>query len=105
MGDVEGIEEGVLISQAEVVLDVVMEVTGDGTAGVFVIALERDEIIALLVEDLPDDGSLASHGAGRHDATLDGQELQEFRNGGDFIGLAVCLELAHDESAVLRAPS
>ena len=60
VGGVEGIEEGVLISQAEVVLDVVMEVTSDGTAGVFVIALERDEIIALLVEDLPDDGSLAS---------------------------------------------
>ena len=50
MRGVEGIEEGVLISQAEVVLDVVMEVAGDGTAGSFVIALERDEIIALLVE-------------------------------------------------------
>ena len=71
MGDAEGIEEGVLIPQAEVVLDVAMKVAGDGTVGSFVIVLERDEIIALLVEDLLDDGSLASHGVDRHDATLD----------------------------------
>lgn len=62
VGDVKGIEEGAFISQVEVVLDVVVKVAADGTVGSFVIALEGDEIIALLFKDLPDDGSLASHG-------------------------------------------
>ena len=75
VGGVEGIEEGVRISQAEVVLDVVVKVSGDGTVGPFVIALEGDEIIALLVADLLDDGSLAPHGVDRHDTALDGQKL------------------------------
>ena len=66
VGDVKGIEEGILISQAEVVLDVVVKVPGDGTVGPFVIALEGDEIIALLVVNLLDDGSLAPHSVDRH---------------------------------------
>ena len=105
-------EEGVLISQAEVVLDVVVNVSSNAAVGSFVIALEGDEIIALLVMNLLDYGFLASHGVDRHDTALDGQELQEFRNGGVLIGLAVRpriesgagFELTHDEAAVLRAP-
>lgn len=46
VGEVKGIEEGILIAPAEAVLDVVMKVAADGTVGPFVIALERDEIIA-----------------------------------------------------------
>ena len=38
MSDVKGIEEGVLIAQAEVVLDVVMKVAADDAVGPFVIA-------------------------------------------------------------------
>ena len=56
-----------------------MEVTSDGTVGVFVIALERDEIIALLVEDLPDDGSLASHGV---DVTMQPLMARSFKSSG-----------------------
>src|SRR5687768_11304096 len=89
----------------EIVRDVLMKVLGDRSVGLFVIVLQRQEVIASLVQDLCRNLRLASHGINGHNTAVDGQQLQESWNRCDLIRFAVRLQLANDETAVLRTPS
>src|SRR5439155_2469936 len=89
----------------QLVLDVRMKVLLDSLIGLFVIALQRQEVVAFLGSDLTCDGRLAAHGIHGHHTPFEGEQLEEFWNRGDRIRLAVRLQLAHDKTAVLRTPS
>ena len=93
------------IAPREIVLDVLMNVLGDRSVGLFVMVLQRQEVIASLVQDLCRHRGLASHGINGHHTAVDGQQLPKSWNRGDLIRLAVRLQLANDETAVLRTPS
>ena len=101
MRGVESVKEVMIISPGEVVLDMVVEVRCNRMVCLFMIVLQCQEIITLLLNDLFRDLSLTSHRINRDNAALDGQKLQELWNRGDFVGLALCLELAYDQSTIL----
>ncbi len=67
------------------------------------VALERQHIVATLVEDLLGDLPLAAHGINRHQAPSEGQLPQEFGQGGDLIGFVLDLDLSQHQ-AIGRGP-
>ena len=58
------------------------------------IGLEHQQVIGTPVEDLASDRLLAAHGIQRHDAVLQGQRLEQRRDRGDLVRLAIDLALA-----------
>src|SRR5262249_44020826 len=92
---IEGIKEVLGGAPRQLVLDVRMKVLLDSLIGLFVIALQRQEVVAFLSSDLTCDGRLAAHGIHGHNTPFDGEQLSEFWNRGDLIRLAVMLQLAH----------
>ncbi len=51
------------------------------------IAFERQNVIALFIDDLARDIALAVHGFDGDDGTLDGQHVEQGGNGEDLVGL------------------
>ena len=68
-----------------------------------VIGLEHQQVIGTPIEDLAGDRLLAAHGIQRHDAVLQGQRLEQRRDRGDLVRLAVDLTLAKRQ-ALLAGP-
>ena len=104
MGVIERVKEIVLVPPREMVFDILMKVLFNSRIGFLMIAFECEEIVASLLQDLLGDMGLASHGLDSDNASFDQQQLQQVRNRGDLIGFAVGLQLANDETAVLRTP-
>src|SRR5215470_19365473 len=104
VGVVERIKEMGRIAPWEIVLDLRMKVLGNRCVGLFVIVLERQEVVPTLVQDLCSNGRLTAHRINGDNATVDRQELKEFWYGRDLIGLLLCFDLSNDKSAVLRTP-
>ena len=102
---IEGIKEILGSAPGQLVLDVLMKVLFDSGIGLFVIALQCQEIVAALGLDLVRDGRLTSHRIDSHNTAFDGEQLQEFRNSGDLIGLRIRFDLAHDEATLIGTPS
>ena len=57
------------------------------------IALQGQDVVGLLVHDLPGDGALAAHGVDGDDGTLDGQHVEQLGDGEDLVGLVRHLDL------------
>ena len=57
------------------------------------VALQRENVIGLLVDDCLRDFALAAHGVDGHHRALDGQKLEQRRNGDDLVGLVADLGL------------
>ena len=53
----------------------------------------REDVIGLLVDDCLGDVALAAHGVDGHHRALDGQKLEQRRNGDDLVGLVADLGL------------
>src|SRR3954454_10767825 len=68
-----------------------------------VIGLEPQQVIGAPVEDLARDRLLAAHGIQRHDAVFQGQRLEQRRDRGNLVRLAVNLTLA-ERQALLTGP-
>src|SRR5208282_446727 len=51
------------------------------------VALQREDVVGLLVDDFLRDVALATHGVDGHHRALDGQQLEQRRNGDDLVGL------------------
>lgn len=60
------------------------------------IALEGKNVVGALIDYLPDDLLLAPQGVSGHNASLDVESLEQFRDYGDFIGFVVGLHLSQD---------
>src|ERR1700692_381348 len=67
------------------------------------IGLERDEIIGAPFEDLADDRFLAAHRVQGHDAALEIQRVEQFRNGSNLVRLIADLALAEHQAPLARA--
>jgi hypothetical protein len=68
-----------------------------------VIGFEHQEVIGTPVEDLAGDRLLAAHGIQRHDAVLQGQSLEQRRDRGDLVRLAIDLALAERQPLLAGA--
>ena len=66
------------------------------------ISFDCQGVISLLFRDFHGDPALATHGIGRHDATFDVEELEQFRYRGDLIGFAVDFFLTDDDTVFSR---
>src|SRR5262249_15345766 len=66
------------------------------SVGLFVVALQGQEIVTTLALDLISNGRLAAHRIDGHNTAFDGKQVQKVWNGRDLIGLAVRLQLADD---------
>src|SRR4051794_16333515 len=66
------------------------------------IALEGQNVVGLLVQDLLRDAALASHGLDGHDGALDRQQVQQLGDGDDLIGLVRHLDLTQHEALTGR---
>src|SRR6202166_1852396 len=62
------------------------------------IGLERDEIIGAPFEDLADDRFLAAHRVQGHDAALEIQRVEQFRNCSNLVRLVADLALAEHQA-------
>jgi hypothetical protein len=58
------------------------------------IGFEHQQVIGAALQDLASDRLLATHGIQRHDAVLQGQRLEQRRDRGDLVRLAIDLPLA-----------
>src|SRR3954447_4001825 len=67
------------------------------------IGLEDQQIIRVPVQDPASDRLLAAHGIQRHDAVLQGERLEQRRDRGDLVRLAIDLTLA-EHQALLAGP-
>src|SRR3954470_3616016 len=67
-------------------------------AGRAKIGLEHQQVIGTPVEDLAGDRLLAAHGIQRHDAVRQGQRLEQRRDRGDLVRLAIDLTLAKSQT-------
>jgi len=72
---IEGIKEVLGGAPRQLVLDVRMKVLLDSLLGLFVIALQRQEVVAFLSPDLTCDGRLAAHGIHGHNTPFEGEQL------------------------------
>ena len=68
-----------------------------------VIGLEHQQVIGAPLQDPVGDCLLAAHGIQRHDAVLQGQRLEQRRDRGDLVRLAIDLTLA-ERQALLAGP-
>src|SRR3954465_2400969 len=64
--------------------------------------LQPQEIVGPLGPNLCRDVLLAAHGVERHDATVEMQGVEQLRNGGDLVRLAVDLALTEHQSLITR---
>src|SRR4051812_34466669 len=67
------------------------------------ISLERQQVVASARQDLFGDRGLAAHRIQRHDAVLQGELVQQRRNGGNLVRLAIDAALAQHQ-ALLTGP-
>src|SRR4051812_501538 len=67
------------------------------------VALEGQDVVAVLIDDPPGDVTLTIEGVDGHDRSLQRQHLQQPGHGGDFIGFRVGGDLRQDE-ALVTAP-
>jgi hypothetical protein len=67
------------------------------------VALQRQDVVAALIDDLPGNGTLAVERVGGHDRALQCEHLQKLRHGGDLIRLGVGGNL-RQHKALLAAP-
>jgi len=63
----------------------------------FLIFLDRQDVVAAALDDLLGNGFLTAHRIDRHQGAMQVQQLQQLGNSGDFIGLAVHRHLAESE--------
>ena len=67
-----------------------IEVIGDLGFERWLVALEREQVVSLVLNDLIGDGDLTAHGVDSHQRSFElfgfGQVVEKFRNGRDFIG-------------------
>src|SRR3954452_40762 len=71
-----------------------------GLEGTAVIGLQRQEIVGALGPDPRGNVLLASHRVERHDGALEMQGVEQLRDGGDLVRLAVDLALAEHQSLI-----
>src|SRR4051795_9908177 len=64
------------------------------------VALESQNIVAALVNDLPGDGALAGQGGERPDGGLEGQHVPQFWDGSNFVGLGLGRDLCQDKALI-----
>ena len=57
------------------------------------VALQREDVVGLLVDDFLCDFALAAHGVDGHHRALDSQKVEQRRNGDDLVGLFADLDL------------
>ena len=76
MGVIKRVKEILRIASGEIVLDVLMKVLCHGSVGLFVIALQGQEIVAALGEDLVRNRRLTAHRIDGDDTTFDGEQLE-----------------------------
>ena len=62
------------------------------------IALQREHVISLLVDNLAGNLALAAHGIDGDDGTLDRHHVEELGDGEDLVGFVGHLDLTHDET-------
>src|SRR3954468_16168301 len=67
------------------------------------VALEGQDVVAVLIDDLSGDVTLAVEGIDGHDRSLERQHLQQLGHGGDLIGFRLGGDLGQDE-ALVTAP-
>jgi len=101
---IEGIKEVLGRAPGQLVFDVLMKVLFDRSAGLFVMALQGQEIVATLVPNLLSDGRLTAHRINGHQTTFDGSQREEVRNGGKLIGLFLRFDLAYHKATLLGTP-
>jgi hypothetical protein len=68
-----------------------------------VIGLEHQQVIGAPLQDPVGDCLLAAHGIQRHDAVLQGQRLEQRRDRGDLVRLAIDLTLAERQPLLAGA--
>ena len=76
---------------------------GDIIMEPFLIVFDLDDIIGLCMDNRLSDFFLAPHGVKRDNSTPQIQDFYQFRDGGDFVGLVIGLELAQHQ-ADIRSP-
>jgi hypothetical protein len=76
-----------------VAADWIAKCEAEGRAEKTLIALECQDIVGLLIDDLLSDGPLAAHGVDGHDRPLDFEHFQKPENGDDLVGLLADLDL------------
>ena len=81
-----------------------MKVPFNRSVGLFVVALQGQEIVAPLALDLASNGRLASHRIDGHNKAFDGEQLEQFWNGRNLIGLGISFDLAYNEATVIGTP-
>ncbi len=69
---IEGIKEILGGTPGEMMFNVLMEVSFDGSRGFFVVALQGQEIVPTLRPDLASDGGLTAHRINGHNTAFDG---------------------------------
>jgi hypothetical protein len=74
----------------------------DRLLGRRLVALEGQDVVAPVVDDLLGDRRLAAHGVERDDAAFQRQQAQQLRQGDDLVRLVVDLDLAQDQPVVGR---
>src|SRR3954469_16520933 len=67
-----------------------------------VIGLENQQVVGPARQDLLGDGGLAAHGVQRHDAVLQCELVQQFRDGCDLVGRLVNTTLAQHKALLAR---
>jgi hypothetical protein len=61
------------MTPSEMRFNVLMQMLGDRSIGLFVMTLQCQAIVAALVPNLASDGRLAAHGIDRHNTPFDGE--------------------------------
>jgi hypothetical protein len=72
--------------------------TPTSSRNVPLIALERDDVIGLLVDDFPGDAALTPHRVYGDDGAFDRHHVEQGRNGDNLIGFFRYRDLPHDET-------
>jgi hypothetical protein len=69
-----------------------------------VIALECQEIVATLVQDVRSNGGLTAHRINGDNAACDGEQVEQGWNSRDLVRLLIRFDLAYNETALIRTP-
>src|SRR5207245_10140148 len=101
---IEGIKEVLGRAPGQLVFDVLMKVPFNRSVGLFVVCSQGPEIVSPLALDLASNGRLASHRIDGHNTAFDGEQLEQFWNGRDLIGLGISFDLAYNEATVIGTP-
>jgi hypothetical protein len=91
---IEGIKETLAGTPGQVVFDMLMKVLFDRGIGLFVVPLQGQEIVAVLITDVRRDGRLTAHGIDRQKTAFDSSQWEQGGNGRDLIGLRLGFGLA-----------